>query len=190
MKTIEQQAEELEYQLRRAASLPHEEIVMPSPQFNKNAYNTFKDIVYPLVRTIRKIPPLNSCVVSFEGNFHKLVMMANIILEVEEPHVEVLGRVLATIFYKGGLRSHLAEYDPAVDPINFRLRKEVVVCGNEVKNSNVLEAWVAPGYDRRAATNQIALLREILSDTRNLISMVPPAFYPHVLKTIRSGIAA
>ena len=190
MKTIEQQAQELENQLRWASCLPDEEIVMPPRQFSKEAYNTFKDIFYPLARTIREMPQLVGSVVSFEGHSHLELMMASIIFDVQEAHVEVVGRVLTSIFYKGGLASHLAAYDPAVDPISFRLRKEVIISGNEVKSSNVLEAWVDLGYDRSAAKRQIGLLRGILSDTRNLITIVPPAFYPHVSKTTWGSIVA
>jgi len=102
MKTIEQQAQELENQLRWASCLPDEEIVMPPRQFSKEAYNTFKDIVYPLARTIREMPQLVGSVVSFEGHSHLELMMASIIFDVQEAHVEVVGRVLTSIFYKGG----------------------------------------------------------------------------------------
>ena len=190
MKTLEEQANELEKQLRQAAGLDPVPVVTVPPQFTKEAYNTFKNIVYPLVRTIREMPELAGSVVSFEGHSHQGLMMASIILEVQEPHVYMVGSVLTTIFAKGGLASQAAPYDDKVDPVCFTLTKRVWNRGWEVHGSNVLEASVDPGYDRSAAKRQIALLRGILSDPRNLISIVPPAFYPHVSKAAGVSIVA
>lgn len=196
IKTIEQEAYELEMELRQAAQLPLLPTVIPSPSLtqtspvhpieqsgNTATYDTFKNIVYPLVRTIRNLPHIEGSAVSFRGNGGNGVLMVSIIFDVLEQHVEAFGHVLSTIFYKGGLASHWAAHDPAVDPIRFRFSTQVQSSGNDLEVSNILELWVAPDYDRSAAKHQVMLLRAILSDKRNFLTgVVPPALFPHVTK--------